>query len=99
MASSPLHRFRLYVVGGHVGSQRAEPDLRRSLDACLPHGYEMEIVDLRERPDLAAADQVIAAPAVIRLSPPPQRRAVGSLSDARALAAALGLPEPGPVNR
>ena len=98
MARPGLHRFRLYIVGGHVGSQRAEPDLRQSLDACLPQGYEMEIVDLRSRPDLAAADRVIAAPAVLRLAPGPQRRAVGSLSDARALAAALGLPEPGPVN-
>lgn len=96
--AEPVHRFRLYVVGGHVGSQRAEPDLRQSLDACLPQGYEVEIIDLRARPDLAAADQVIAAPAVIRLAPGAPRRAVGSLCDARALAAALGLPEPGPLN-
>lgn len=86
------YRFRLYVVGGHVGSARAEPDLRLALDACLPEGYQLEVIDLRARPDLAEADKVIAAPTVLRLSPAPQRRAIGSLADANAVAAALALP-------
>ena len=84
-------RFRLYIVGGHVGSERAEPDLRHALDGCLGQGYELEVVDLRARPDLAAADRVMAAPTVIRLSPAPVRRAVGVLADGGAVAKALGL--------
>jgi circadian clock protein KaiB len=90
MSGGPF-RFRLYVLGGHVGSARAEPDLRAALEAAVPGRYELEIVDLRARPDLAAADQVLAAPTVIRLAPLPERRAVGSLSDARSVAQALGL--------
>jgi len=87
-------RFRLYVVGGHVGSARAEPDLRQVLDACIPDAYELEVVDLSARPDLAKADQVMAAPTVIRLAPEPVRRAVGSLASIPAVAAALGLQVP-----
>ena len=89
------YAFRLYIVGGNVGSARAEPDLRQALDACLPQGYDLEVVDLRARPDLAEIDRVIAAPTVIRLSPQPVRRAIGSLSDPKALSAALSLPQPG----
>ena len=86
------YRFRLYIVGGHVGSARAEPDLRQVLDACVPESYDLEVIDLNARPDLAQADQVIAAPTVIRLFPDPVRRAVGSLRSTPAVAAALGLP-------
>ena len=85
-------RFRLYVVGGHVGSARAEPDLRQALDACVPDAYQLEVIDLSARPDLAQADQVIAAPTVIRLDTEPQRRAVGSLRSPLAVSDALGLP-------
>lgn len=88
------YAFRLYIVGGNVGSARAEPDLRQSLDACLPQGYRLEVIDLRARPDLAEQDRVIAAPTVIRLSPLPARRAIGTLSDPRALSVALALPPP-----
>jgi len=84
-------RFRLYIVGGQVGSERAEPDLRQALDRYLAQGYDLEVVDLRARPDLAAADRVMAAPTVIRLAPAPEKRAVGSLAEAGAVAKALGL--------
>lgn len=89
------YRFRLYVVGGQVGSERAEPDLRAALDACLPGQYELETIDLRARPDLARADRVLVAPTVIRLAPPPSRRAAGNLDDAEALIEALALPPRG----
>jgi len=88
------YRFRLYIVGGHVGSARAEPDLRQVLDACIPEGYDLEVIDLNSRPDVAQADQVIAAPTVIRMAPDPVRRAVGALSSTSAVAAALGLTLP-----
>ena len=90
--TNKAYRFRLYVVGGHVGSARAEPDLRQALDGCIAGEYALEVIDLRARPDLAEADKVIAAPTVIRLSPAPVRRAIGSLSDPRAVCTALELP-------
>lgn len=88
------YRFRLYVVGGHVGSERAEPDLRQVLDACLAGRYDLDVVNLQARPDLAEKDNVIAAPTVIRLAPAPVRRAIGALDDPLAVAAALLLPSP-----
>ena len=86
------YRFRLYIVGGQVGSLRAEPDLRRTLDACVGGQYELEVIDVRARPDLVEADRVLAAPTVIRLTPSPVRRAIGTMSEATRVASALGLP-------
>lgn len=86
------YRFRLFIVGGNIGSARAEPDLRAVLEARVPGAYELEVVDLVARPELAREDGVMAAPTVIRLAPAPQRRAVGSLADPKQVAEALGLP-------
>lgn len=88
------YRFRLYIVGGNVGSARADPDLRAVLEACLPGRYELEVIDLRENAARAEEDKVIAAPTVIRVAPLPGRRAIGNLSDAAAVCAALSLPSP-----
>ena len=93
MANKP-YRLRLYVVGGQVGSLRAEPDLRQALEACIPGQYDLEVVDLRGRPDLAEIDRVLAAPTVLRLAPAPVRRVVGSLADPVRVAQALDLPPP-----
>jgi circadian clock protein KaiB len=86
------YRFRLFIVGGNVGSAKAEPDLRAVLEARLPGDYELEVVDIVAQPERAREDQVMAAPTVIRLAPAPQRRAVGSLADPDKVAEALGLP-------
>lgn len=88
------YRFRLYIVGGNVGSARADPDLRAVLEACLPGRFELEVIDLRENAERAEEDKVLAAPTVIRIAPAPERRAIGSMSDAAAVRDALSLPFP-----
>jgi circadian clock protein KaiB len=87
-----VYRFRLFVVGGNVGSARAEPDLRALLDERLPGAYQLEVIDLRLEPDLARAAAVMAVPTVIRVAPGPERRAMGDFSDRGRLAAILDLP-------
>ncbi len=62
------------------------------LDASIPGRYDLEIVDLARHPERAEKDSVIAAPTVVRVSPAPQRRAIGELSDAAAVCSALALP-------
>lgn len=81
-------------MGGSVGSARADQDLRQVLEACLPGRFELEVIDLRENAARAEEDKVIAAPTVIRVAPLPERRAIGTLSDAAAVCAALSLPFP-----
>lgn len=55
--------------------------------------WEVEVVDVFERPALAEADRVLATPVLIRLFPPPRLSVIGDFSDSDAVATALDLQE------
>lgn len=84
-------RFQLFVGGDSPRSSLAAANLRALCDRAIPDDYELEIVDVVQRPDLADAARVLATPTVIRLAPLPVRRAIGDLSDLARLAEALDL--------
>src|SRR5579859_3648888 len=86
------YAFRLYVAGQTERSQAAEANLRVLCESLLPGGYELEVIDAVEQPGLAEEQRILATPTVLRLTPPPQRRVIGDLSDRRRAADALGLP-------
>jgi circadian clock protein KaiB len=88
------YSFRLFVTGESLRSQRAAANLRSLCAAALGDGFEIDVVDVWERPELAEEERIIATPTVLRLSPPPARRVVGDLSDFDLAAAALGLVHP-----
>ena len=88
------YSFRIFVTGETLRSQRAAANLRSLCAAALGDGFEIEVVDVRERPELAEQERIIATPTVLRLSPPPLRRVVGDLSAFDLAAAALGLVHP-----
>ena len=82
--------LRLYVVGGTPPSERALaslPDLR----SAIGEDSEVEVIDVRERPDIAEQERILATPLLVRVSPPPVRRIIGDLSDAERVAWTLGL--------
>lgn len=87
------YEFRLYVTDETGRSRRAAANLRALCEARLEGFYELEVVDVLDRPDLAEEDRIIATPTVIRLVPLPQRRVIGDLSDLSLAAAALDLPD------
>ena len=86
--------FRIFVTGASPRSQRAATNLRTLCAAALGDRFEIDVVDVLERPELAERERIIATPTVLRLSPPPPRRVVGDLSDFDLAATALGLVEP-----
>ena len=43
--------------------------------------YEMAVVDVLERPQLAEDEKILATPTLIKELPPPLRRVIGDLSD------------------
>lgn len=83
-------RLRLYVAGSTARSSRAIRKVTRICAVCRP-GCELEIVDVYQRPDLAAHDGVIAVPTLVRHSPLPVRRLIGDLSDRARLQRLFGL--------
>ncbi len=89
-------KFRLFVAGETARSLRAAAQIRTLCDEALDDDYELEIIDVLERPDLADEARILATPTVIRASPPPLRRVIGDLSDLQRLATALDLELPEP---
>lgn len=86
------YSFRLFVAGHTERSSTAEANLRALCESHLPGGFDIEVVDTAEQPDLAEEQRILATPIAIRLAPLPQLRAIGDLSDQRRTAYALGLP-------
>jgi circadian clock protein KaiB len=74
--------LRLYVAGKSPKSVAAFANLTKLCDEHLAGRYNIEVVDLLQNPQLAAGDQIVAIPTLIRKLPEPLRRIVGDLSDA-----------------
>jgi len=83
--------LRLYVTGRSPLSLRAMQNLRQVCEEYLADRYRIEVIDLLEDPRLAADDQILAVPTVVRKTPHPARRIVGDLSDTTRLLAGLQL--------
>lgn len=86
--------LRLYVTGATARSTRAIANLRQFCEEHLSDRYELEVIDLYQRPELAAGEQLIAAPTLIKRLPLPLRRLVGDLSNQQRVMAGLDLHVP-----
>lgn len=75
------YRLRLYITGRTPRAERALANLRRICSEELAGQYELEIIDVLERPQLAENEKILATPTLIRELPPPLRRVIGDLSD------------------
>ena len=90
-AEAPPATFvlRLYVTGTTAKSVRAVENIRSLCEEHLAGKYDLEVVDLYQQPELAAREQLVAAPTLIRKLPLPLRRLVGDLSDRQRVLAGL----------
>jgi circadian clock protein KaiB len=75
------YKLRLYVAGQTPKSIAAFANLKKLCDEYLPGRYKIEVIDLVENPQLAAGDQILALPTLVRKLPPPLKRIIGNLSD------------------
>ncbi|MGH3490027.1 MAG: circadian clock KaiB family protein [Actinopolymorphaceae bacterium] len=86
--------FRLYVAGEADPSRAAIARLRTLCESRIPGRYELEVVDITQRADLAENDGIVVVPTAIRRLPVPEHRVIGDLSDDIRTAAGLGFPDP-----
>ena len=75
------YHLRLYVAGQTVKSLAAMANLRRVCEEHLAGRYDIEVVDLLVNPKLAAGDQILAIPTLVRRLPAPLKRIIGDLSN------------------
>lgn len=85
------YRLRLYVAGQSPKSLTAIANLNKLCEAHLPACHSVEVVDLVKNPELAAADQVLAVPTLVRRLPPPIKRIIGTLADVEKVLVGLEL--------
>lgn len=83
--------LKLYITGQTPRSLRAIESLRRICEEELDGGYEMIVIDVLERPQLAENEKILATPTVVKELPVPMRRLIGDLSDTERVLLGLDL--------
>ena len=83
--------LRLYVTGATDRSLRAIANIRGFCERYLKGRYDLRVVDIYQQPSLAQAQQIVAAPTLVKREPLPPKRLVGDFSDQDRLGASLGL--------
>ena len=86
-----LYNLRLYVAGQTPKSITALANLKKICEEHLVGRYQIEVIDLLEHPQLAAGDQILAVPTLVRRLPEPLKRIIGNLSDMERVLVGLDL--------
>ena len=90
-AEAETIELRLYVAGQTARSVAAFANLKRICEEHLNGRYTISVIDLTENPQLAADDQILALPTLVRRLPPPMRKIIGDLSDTERVLVGLDL--------
>jgi circadian clock protein KaiB len=98
-ASQAKWELRLYVAGQTAKSVQAFANLKRICEEHLAGEYRIEIIDLQQNPQLAAGDQIIALPTLVRKLPEPVRKIIGDLSNTEKVLVGLDLQPRKPVRQ
>ena len=83
--------LKLYVTGSTSASLRAIQNIKRICDEHLDGAYDLEVIDIYQRPELAKGEQIIAAPTLIKLLPGPLKRLIGDMSNEERVLVGLDL--------
>lgn len=75
------YKLRLYITGYTSHSQRAIENLKRICETEIRDEYEIEVIDVLERPQLAESEKILATPTLVKRLPEPVRKIIGDLSD------------------
>ena len=86
-----VYVLRLYVSGVAPCSQRALNNLKHICEKYLAGRYKLEVIDIYQQPQKAAAEQIVAAPTLVKVEPLPVSRMIGTLSNTKTVLHRLGL--------
>jgi circadian clock protein KaiB len=86
-----LWDLRLYVAGQTPKSLAAFSNLKRVCEEHMAGKYKLEVIDLLKNPQLAAGDQIVAIPTLVRKLPEPVRKIIGDLSNTERVLVGLQL--------
>lgn len=88
---STKYVLRLFVTGASPNSIRAITNLKNICETYIKGKYLLEVIDVYQLKSIAETEQIVALPMLIRITPLPQRRLIGDMSDANKVLRGLGL--------
>jgi circadian clock protein KaiB len=91
LPNDQLYVLRLYIAGTTPRSTQAILNIKRICEQYLLGRYELEVIDVYQQPVLAAGEQIIAAPTLIKQLPSPLRKFIGDMSDTERILIGLDL--------
>lgn len=83
--------LKLYIAGVTPRCAKALENLKKICEERIPGKYSIEVIDLLKNPELAAVDQILALPTLVRQLPAPVRKIIGDLSDKEKVLVGLNL--------
>lgn len=85
------YQLRLYVAGYTQKAKAAINNLNKICETHLAGRYKIEVIDLLVNPKLAAGDQILAVPTLVRHLPEPIKKIIGDLSNEERVLVGLDL--------
>lgn len=79
------YTLKLFIRGQSPGSARTIQLVRESLEHRVHGRYSLQVIDIHQQPDEARALNVLATPTLVRVSPGPSARSVGSMLNPEAV--------------
>jgi circadian clock protein KaiB len=83
--------LKLFIAGMTPSSEVCVANLRTLCEREFMGEYELQVIDVLERPQLAEDEKILATPTLIKKLPPPVRRIIGDLSDSEKVLIGLDL--------
>jgi len=83
--------LKLYVTGSTARSIRAVENIKRICEEHLKGRYALEVIDIYQEPQLAAKEQLVVAPTLVKRLPLPLRTFIGDLSETEKILVGLDL--------
>jgi circadian clock protein KaiB len=83
--------LRLFVSGATPRSTNAIANIKAICEKELADRYDLEVIDIYQQPQLAASEEIIALPTLVKSLPLPIRRLIGDLSEEEKVLVGLDL--------
>lgn len=83
--------LQLYVSGMSPKSMEAIENINRLCAEYLEDSFDLEIIDLYKHPELAAEQQIVFSPSLIKRLPLPKKTMIGTFSDKEKVIKGLGI--------
>ena len=85
------YRLKLFITGTTPVSGKAVSNVRKLCENYLPQRFDLEVIDVAKKPELAKENQLIGVPTLIKEMPLPVKRFLGDMSSTEKLLTGLGL--------